>query len=138
MTMQGEHTRALKAYLNPHKSRADRDLMARLLADNAHGKATSAVIRTALSEHYGLTERPTLPQASALKELTAEVEALRQTVADMAAVMQQQCAGQSAEIARLQVALMALAFGDKGLQQRGRAVAASLATLNSGSQWAGR
>ena len=131
--MQGEHTHALKAYLNPRKSRADRDIQARLLADNAHGKATSAVIRAALSEYYGLTERPAPPQATALKELTAEVDALRQTVAQMAAVMERQLNAQAIEVARLQVALMALASGDRTGQRGARALAASLAGCTNGN-----
>lgn len=131
--MQGEHTHAIKAYLNSRKSGADRDIQARLLADNAHGKATSAVIRAALSEYYGLTERPAPPQAGALKELTAEVESLRQTVAQMAAVMERQLNAQAIEVARLQVALMALAYGDRNMQRGARALAASLAGCTNGN-----
>lgn len=131
--MQGEHTHALKTYLNPRKSRPDRDIQARLLADNAHGKATSAIIRAALSEYYGLTERPAPPQATALRELSAEVESLRQTVAQMAAVMERQCSAQAVEIARLQVALMALAFGDRGMQRNARALAVSLTGSGNGN-----
>lgn len=125
--MQGRHTHAIKAYLNPQKSRADRDIVARLLADNAHGKATSAIVRMALAEHYGLEERrPTPPPDRALERLTAEVEGLRQTVAQMAAIMERQCSAQALEIARLQVALMALAYGDRTMQRNARALAASL------------
>lgn len=130
--MQGEHTRAVKAYLNPRKSRADRDLMARLLADNAHGKGTSAIIRAALAEYYGLEDkRPApAPNAAAIEALTTEVEALRQTVGQMAAIIERQCSAQAVEIARLQVALMALAFGDRPMQRSARALAASLCPAN--------
>ena len=125
--MQGKQTQALKAYLNPRKSRADRDVMARLLADNAHGKGTSAVIRTALAEHYGLEERRPAPAPDgALEALTAEVAALRQTVAQMAALFEQQVNTQALEIARLQVALIALAYGDRPTQRNARALAATL------------
>jgi hypothetical protein len=125
--LQGEHTTALKVYLNPQKSRVDRDILARLLADNAHGNASSAVIRKALAEHYGLEDcHPAPAHSGALEQLTAEVEALRQTVAGLTAFMERHHAAQAQEIARLQVALMALAYGDRTMQRSARAMVASL------------
>lgn len=125
--MQGEHTTALKVYLNPQKSRVDRDILARLRADNAHGNASSAVIRKALAEHYGLEERRPAPvQDGALERLTAEVAALQQTVAQISVMMDAQVSAQAVEIARLQVALMALAYGDRTMQRCARSMVASL------------
>jgi hypothetical protein len=70
-----------------------------------------------------------------LHDLTAQVAALAEAVAGLQAqiaALQEQNRQQAAELHRVQLALIGLAFGDRGMQQQARAVAsATLAALSS-------
>lgn len=94
--MQATTTRCLKVYIRGGASGADRQLMARLMADRAHGICYSETLRRALRHYYNL-DRPAPPAsdngqsaasavlllAAQVRDLTAEVERLRAEVTAM-------------------------------------------------------
>jgi DNA-binding phage protein len=141
--MYADDTTRIVTYLNARRSSVDRQLLARLRGDAARGKAASAVVRQALAEHYGL-ERPTLPDGGveALNAVTAQVAALVETVAQLqtqVATMQDQNAKLQQQTHQLRLALVGVVYGDRAMQQQGRAVAsAALATLSTQSNGNGR
>ena len=125
--MQATDTKAIRTYINPRRSSVDRAILARLRADAGHGKAASAITRTALAQFYGLEQRPTPHQdTSQIDALTAQLSTLAQSVIDLqgqvsalagqVAMMQQQNAVMAALVA-------ALVGGDKGTKQQARQLA---------------
>ena len=136
--MQARECHRLNAYLNPARSGADRQLLARLRADRARGVGYSETVRRALTHYYEHRDRPApAPTADALALLSEAVTALQRQVemqGQQLALWHQQTAQLHAENARLQLALVQLAYGDRQMQQAGRAVANhALATLSAGS-----
>ncbi len=92
-TMRATTTRCLKVYI---RGGADRQLMARLMADRAHGICYSETLRRALRHYYNLDRIPApasdngqsaasavLLLAAQVRDLTAEVGLLRAEVAAM-------------------------------------------------------
>lgn len=82
-----EHSRCLKCYLAPGRSRADRAVVARLLADRSRGISYSESVRRALRQYYGVGDRPTPPAngdlLSTVVALADEVAALRAEMREM-------------------------------------------------------
>ena len=137
--MYAEDTVRLVAYLNPHRSSVDRQVLARLRGDAAHGKAASAVVRAALAEHYGLEHRPTLPDTAqqqlaaltqAVQHLTTQFEAMAALTAQVQQLTAQVAALQ-ADNQRLRQLLLGATFGDK--TQRRQAEQAALALVTDGN-----
>lgn len=56
--MQGERTRCMKCYLAPIRSRADREVLSKMLADRSRGTSYSATMRAALVAYYRPTPQP--------------------------------------------------------------------------------
>lgn len=136
--MQARECYRLNAYLNPARSGADRQLLARLRADRARGVGYSETVRRALTYYYEHRDRPApAPTADALDLLSETVTALQRQVEGLTqqvAAWHQQTAQLHAENARLQLALVQLAYGDRQMQQAGRAVANhALAVLSAGN-----
>jgi hypothetical protein len=135
--MQARECHRLNAYLNPARSGADRQLLARLRADRARGVGYSETVRRALTHYYEHRDRPAPTPADALALLSESVAALQRQVealTQQVAAWHQQTAQLHAENAHLQLALVQLAYGDRQMQQAGRAVANhALAALSAGS-----
>ncbi len=135
--MQARDCHRLNAYLNPARSGADRQLLARLRADRAHGVGYSETVRRALTHYYQHRDGDGAATTDALALLSEAVTALQRQVealTQQVAVWHQQMAQLQAENARLQLALVQLAYGDRKTQQAGRAVAdRALAALSTGT-----
>lgn len=135
--MQARDCHRLNAYLNPARSGADRQLLARLRADRARGVGYSETVRRALTHYYEHRDRQPYPSTDALALLSETVMALQRQVEGLTqqvALWHQQTAQLHAENARLQLALVQLAYGDRQMQKAGRAVANhALATLSAGN-----
>lgn len=141
--MQGTDTKAIRTYINPRRSSVDRAILARLRADAAHGKAASAITRSALAQFYGLEQRPTPRQdTSQIDALTAQVSTLAQSVIDL----QGQVTALAGQVAMMQqqstvmAALLAALLGnDRGTKQQARELAGhALAAMTNGNGANGR
>ena len=134
--MMSQDTKAIRCYLNGRRSSRDRAILARLRADAAHGKAASAITRSALAQYYGL-ERPTPAPDGPIDALTAQVSTLAQAVIDL----QQQVSTLTSQIAMMQqqqtvtAALLAVIAGnDKGAKQQAQRLAGqALAAMTNGN-----
>lgn len=142
--MQAEDTTKVICYLNARRGgNTDRQIIARLRADKAHGKAASAITRSALAQFYGLEQRPTPRQdTSQIDALTAQVSTLAQSVIDL----QGQVTALAGQVAMMQqqstvmAALLAALLGnDRGTKQQARELAGhALAAMTNGNGANGR